>query len=68
MDAYIRDRDIFTRGIDSDLPMFLRCHAAADHPFAYQGSALRLPFPGNSGHCANQGLPASRLPPQKGYG
>jgi hypothetical protein len=54
----------FLRGIDSDLPMFLRCHAIADHPFAYAWSALRLPFPGNSRYSADEGFPAPRLSPQ----
>jgi hypothetical protein len=59
---------ILSGGIDKNLPMFLRCDAAADHPFADAGSALRVSLPGNSPPSTNQGFPASRLSSQERHG
>jgi len=55
-------------GIDRDLPMFLRRHAAADDPFADARSPLCLSLPGNSWRSANQGVPAPRLSAEEANG
>jgi hypothetical protein len=68
IDSRIFDRTYFCRGIDRDLPMFLRRYTAADHPFACPWTVVRLPFSTNPWTSANQGFPASRLSPQEGHG